>query len=75
MDAFRGMKLVKKEGDRNLTINILVDFDKSKHLSDMSIKRRNIVRDRIISREHAKEEEEKKKLQLEEEMKEKERFD
>lgn len=74
MDTFRGMKLIRKEGDRNLAVNMQITFDKSKHLSEMSIKRRSIVRERLISKEKAKEEEEKKMLQKEEEKLEQERF-
>lgn len=73
MDEFRGMKLVRKEVDKNLAVSIVVDFDRTKHMSDSSMKKRKIVRDRLISREQAKEEEEKKKLQLEEAKKERER--
>uniref|UniRef100_A0A7G3A7W5 Putative a-kinase anchor protein 17a n=1 Tax=Lutzomyia longipalpis TaxID=7200 RepID=A0A7G3A7W5_LUTLO len=61
MDEFRGMKLVRKDGDKNLAINIVVDFDKTKHLSETSIKRRRIVRERLIEKERAQEEEDKKK--------------
>lgn len=75
MDEFRGMKLVRKEGDKNLAVNIAVDFDRTKHLSDASVKRRKIVRDKFIAKDRAKDEEEKRKLQLEEEKKERERFD
>lgn len=75
MDEFRGMKLIRKEEDKNLAVNITVDFDRSKHLSDTSIKRRRVIRERFIAKEVAKEEEEKKKMQAEEERKERERFD
>lgn len=75
MDEFRGMKLVHKEGDKNVAVNIKVDFDRTKHLSDASVKRRNIIRERCMAKERAKEEEEKKKLLAEEEIREKERFD
>lgn len=74
MDEFRGMMLVHKEGDKNLGANITVTFDKTKHLSDLSIKRRQIVRERLIAKEKLKEEEERKKLALEEAKKEKERY-
>lgn len=75
MDEFRGMKLVRKEEDKNLSVNITVDFDRTKHLSDASIKRRRIIRERFMAKEVAKEEEEKKKMQAEEENKERERFE
>jgi splicing factor, arginine/serine-rich 17 len=75
MNAFRGMKMVHKEIDKNLAANIHVDFDKTKHLSDISIRRRQIVRDRLIEKDRAAEEDEKKRLQAEEEKKEKEKLD
>jgi len=56
-----------------LAVNIHVDFDKTKHLSDISIRRRQIVRDRLIEKDRAAEEEEKKRVQAEEEQKEKEK--
>lgn len=61
MDEFRGMKLVHKEGELSQAINIVVDFDKSKHLSDASIKRRKVVRDRLMEKEREIEEVERKK--------------
>lgn len=75
MDEFRGMKLVRKEGDKNLALNIVVDFDRTKHLSDASVKRRKIVRDKFIAKDRAKEEELKRNLQLEEEKKERQRYE
>lgn len=75
MDEFRGMKLIRKEEDKNLAVNITVDFDRSKHLSDASIKRRRIIRERFMAKEVAKEEEEKIKMQAEEEKKDRERFE
>lgn len=66
MDEFRGMKLVHKEGELSQAINIIVEFDKTKHLSDVSIKRRKVVRERLIEKEReADEEERKKREQLE----------
>jgi arginine/serine-rich splicing factor 17 len=73
MDVFRGMKLARKEESKTVAVNIAVKFDKSKHLSDASIKRRKIVRDRLIAKDRAKEEEEKKKQREIDEKKEKER--
>lgn len=73
MDAFRGMKLLYKDpkcvNGMYPTINIKVDFDRTKHLSDASIKRRQIVRDRFMEKEREAEEKEldfKKKLEQEE---------
>lgn len=74
MDEFRGMKLVRKEVDKLVAVNIQVMFDKTKHLSDASIKRRKVIRDRLIEKDREKAEEEEKKLRLEREKKEKERF-
>lgn len=59
MDALRGMKLVRKDEDDVLAVNIKVDFDKTKHLSDASIRRREIVRDRLVEKQRSKEEKEK----------------
>lgn len=74
MDEFRGVKLVHKEVDQNLSVGIKVDFDKTKHLSEVSIKRRKIVRDRLIAKEKTKEEDERKRLKMEEDKQEQERF-
>lgn len=75
MDELRGMKLIRKEGDKNLAINIAVDFDTTKHLSDASIKRRKVIRERLVAKENARLEEERRKKEEEEAKKEKERFD
>lgn len=74
MDSFRSMKLVRKCVDKNLAINIRVTFDKTKHLSEANIKRRNIVRDRLIGKEKSLEDDEKKRKQAEEKRKIHERF-
>uniref|UniRef100_A0A182TQ50 RRM domain-containing protein n=1 Tax=Anopheles melas TaxID=34690 RepID=A0A182TQ50_9DIPT len=73
MDEFRGMKLVRKEGERNLAMTIAVDFDRTKHLSDATVKKRQIVRDRLIAADREKEELEKKRVAEEEARKEQER--
>lgn len=75
MDEFRGMKLVRKEGERNLAMTIAVDFDRTKHLSDATVKKRQIVRDRLIAADREKEELEKKRVAEEEARKEQERFE
>lgn len=59
MDAFRGMKLLHKGSDKVETISITVDFDKTKHLCDSSIRRRQIVRERLIAKDRDREEKEK----------------
>lgn len=74
MDAFRDMKLLRKEPgvDVGQAVNIKVDFDRTKHLSDASIKRRQIVREKLMEKEREEEEKEvdfKKKLEREEEEK------
>lgn len=74
MDALRGMKLLHKEGDKNLAIQIAVNFDTSKHMSETNIKRRQIIRDRLIVKENEQQEEERRKAEEEEMKKEKERF-
>lgn len=73
MREFRNMKLVRKE-QKSYAINIVVDFDRKKHLSDASIKRRKVIRDRCIGKEQAREEEEKQKKLAELEKKEQLRF-
>lgn len=75
MDEFRGMKLVRKDGDKNLSVNVTVDFDRTKHLSDVSIKRRKLVRERLMAKDREREEEEQKKQIVELQKMEKERFD
>lgn len=75
MDALRGMKLLRKDGDKNLAINIAADFDTTKHLSETNIKRRQIIRDRLIMKENEKREEERQKQAEEDLRKEKERFE
>lgn len=64
MEAFYGMKLLRKEDDEILCTNIRVDFDRTKHLSDASIRRREIVRDRLVKKQQEKEEKDKKELEL-----------
>lgn len=72
MRALRNQKLVRKE-EKYWSVNITVDFDRDRHLSDASIKRRQVVRDRCIAKEQAKEEEERKRKVAEEERLEQER--
>lgn len=64
MDALHNMKLVHKVGSTAEEINIKVDFDKNKHLSDAIIRRREIVRERLISK--AKKKKERESIQLKE---------
>lgn len=59
MDALRGRKLLRKKDDISEWCNIVVDFDKTKHMTDAAVKRRAIVRERLMARQRAKVEEEK----------------
>lgn len=70
MDYLRDMKLVHKEEEEVFTTDIKVDFDRSKHLCEASIRRRVIVRDRLVKKQREKEEKERDKL---EEMKKREK--
>ncbi|CAG2112996.1 unnamed protein product [Medioppia subpectinata] len=59
MDALRGMKIVKKlseilnQKNNYLEYDIKVDFDKTRHLSDKAIKRRQIARQFAFSSDPA----------------------
>lgn len=59
MDALRGCKLLRKRDDIAEWCGIKVDFDRTKHMTDAAVKRRSIVRDRLVLRQQAKENEEK----------------
>ncbi|KAL0870345.1 hypothetical protein ABMA27_005356 [Loxostege sticticalis] len=59
MDALRGRKLLRKKDDVAEWCGIKVDFDKSKHMTDAAVKRRAIVRERLLARQKAKDEEER----------------
>lgn len=67
------MKLIRKELDKHVAVNIQVNFDKTKHMSEASIKRRKVIRDRLIEKDREKADEEEKKLKAEQEKKEKEK--
>lgn len=58
MDALRGNKLLRKKDDMAEWCGIHVDFDKTKHMTEAAIKRRAIVRERLMTRKRAKEDEE-----------------
>ncbi|CRK98148.1 CLUMA_CG011516, isoform A [Clunio marinus] len=73
MDEFRGMKLVRKDVDKLLAVNINVTFDKTKHLNEANIKRRKFIRDRLIEKDREKAELEEKKIREEQEKNEKEK--
>lgn len=69
MDALCGMKLVYKgsNDDEVLETDVVVDYDRTKHLSSGTIRRREIVRERLIKK--AKEKEEKERQELEDKRK------
>merc|ERR1712218_695316 len=83
MNSLKGMKLCCKDRheDRSWTANIKVDFDKTKHLAESTIKKRKIEREKLVEKEREKEEAERKHKEIEEmkraddlrKMKEKER--
>lgn len=43
-----------------------IDFDKSKHLAESTIKRRNQVREKLVLKEREKDEAERRRQELEE---------
>ncbi|KAK4880898.1 hypothetical protein RN001_004217 [Aquatica leii] len=73
MDALRGMKLLHKDDDETLGVNIIVDYDRTKHLSEASIRRREIVRDRLVKKDKIKEEHKRLEKEKEDRIKEAER--
>lgn len=73
MDEFRSMKLVRKFVDKTQAINIMVNFDTSKHLSDAQMQRRERVRKRLIAKTKADEEELERQKKLEQEKLERQR--
>ncbi|VDN54501.1 unnamed protein product [Dracunculus medinensis] len=86
MDGLRNMKLVKRMDDDNLfetSIQVgMVDFDKSRHLSDESIRERAVEREKLIKLERdrlfelqKKEQEENARKLAEEQMREKRRLE
>ncbi|CAB1347181.1 unnamed protein product [Coregonus sp. 'balchen'] len=74
MDTLRGMKLMYKgEDGKAVACNIKVTFDTSKHLSDVTLKRRQQERLRILELERQREELKRKEKEEEERCKEEER--
>lgn len=77
MDYLRGMKLLKIEADETFTTNIKVDFDKTKHLSENSIRKRKIEREKLMAKDRELEEKKQKLedalMKLEEKEKEEEK--
>lgn len=74
MDYLRDMKLLHKEEDEIFAVDIKVDFDRSKHLSEASIRRREIVRDRLVKKQREKEEKEKNELEEKKRIEEEEKY-
>merc|ERR1712066_290262 len=68
MNSHKGMKLLYKDRHekRAWTANIEVDFDKTKHLAESTIKKRKIEREKLVEKEREKEEAERKHKEIEE---------
>ncbi|KAK3099233.1 hypothetical protein FSP39_001309 [Pinctada imbricata] len=69
MNSLRAMKLLyipNEEGEKAYTALVKVDFDKSKHLSDRSIKKRRLEREKLEQLEREREEKVRKEREEEE---------
>ncbi|XP_018419626.1 PREDICTED: A-kinase anchor protein 17A [Nanorana parkeri] len=74
MTALRGMKLMYKgEDGKAIACNIKVSFDKTKHLTETSIKKRHLERQKLQELEERREEQKRKQKEAEERQKEEER--
>ncbi|XP_039884263.1 A-kinase anchor protein 17A [Simochromis diagramma] len=74
MDTMRSMKLMLKGDDgKAVACNIKVTFDTSKHLSDASVKKRNLERMKLQELERQREEQKQREKEEEERRKEEER--
>lgn len=74
MNALRGMKLMHKgEDGKAVACNIKVSFDTSRHLSEASIKKRQLERQKLQELEQKREEQKRKEKEAEERQKEEER--
>nr|XP_033805483.1 A-kinase anchor protein 17A [Geotrypetes seraphini]XP_033805484.1 A-kinase anchor protein 17A [Geotrypetes seraphini] len=74
MNALRGMKLMYKgEDGKAMACNIKVSFDSTKHLSDASIKKRQLERQKLQELEQKREEQKRKEREAEQRQKEEER--
>ncbi|CAI9568042.1 unnamed protein product [Staurois parvus] len=74
MNALRGMKLMYKgEDGKAIACNIKVSFDKTKHLTEASIKKRHLERQKLQELEQRREEQKRKQKEAEERQKEEER--
>ncbi|XP_022326249.2 uncharacterized protein LOC111126129 isoform X2 [Crassostrea virginica] len=69
MDSLRGMKLLyiaDDEEEKAYTANMRVEFDKTKHLSDKSIKKRRMEREKLEQLEREREEKVRREREEEE---------
>ncbi|XP_067889283.1 A-kinase anchor protein 17A-like isoform X2 [Heterodontus francisci] len=74
MDALRGMKLLYKGDDaKAVACSLKVTFDTTKHLSDASIRRRQMERQKLQELELQREEQKRREKEEEERRKEEER--
>ncbi|XP_071069546.1 A-kinase anchor protein 17A-like [Dasypus novemcinctus] len=74
MSALRGMKLMYKgEDGKAVACNIKVSFDSTKHLSDASIKKRQLERQKLQELEQQREEQKRREKEAEERQKAEER--
>ncbi|XP_053313331.1 A-kinase anchor protein 17A [Spea bombifrons] len=74
MTALRGMKLMHRgEDGKAVACNIKVSFDTTKHLSEASIKKRQLERQKLQELELRREEQKRKEKEAEERQKEEER--
>ncbi|XP_050998462.1 A-kinase anchor protein 17A-like isoform X2 [Acomys russatus] len=73
MAALRGMKLMLKgEDGKAVACNIKVSFDSTKHLSDASIRKRQLERQKLQELERRREEQKRRERQAEERRREEE---
>ncbi|KAM3935020.1 A-kinase anchor protein 17A [Leptodactylus fuscus] len=74
MNALRGMKLMHKgEDGKAVACNIKVSFDTTKHLSEASIKKRQLECQKLQELEQKREEQKRREKEAEEKQKEEER--
>ena len=67
MNSLKGMKILYKDKyeDRAWVANVKVDFDKSKHLADSTIKKRAEAREKLVMKEREEEDAARRKRELE----------
>ena len=68
MNSLKGMKLLRRDKDENRSwvANVKVDFDKTKHLAESTIKKRSQEREKLVQKEREKEDALRRKTELEE---------